>query len=143
VVKHEGIRLGSGGIQGLGDKIMTKPQLILDIGGVLAKNFSPLFWQELSKKSEVPYDKMFDFKNEIREDLWSGKISEEVFWTQLCDQFPSIEIEKAQLMLRSNINPLSAMEKVPKWSQFADIHLLSNHRLKRNVLNVRHLKKGM
>jgi putative hydrolase of the HAD superfamily len=109
--------------------LTAKPQLILDIGGVLATNFSPLFWQELSATSGIPYDKIVDYKKDIREKLWSGKITEEEFWTRLCVQFPSIEKAKAQVMLRSHIKPLPAMEEVPAWSRLADIHLVSNHRI--------------
>jgi putative hydrolase of the HAD superfamily len=106
----------------------VKPDLILDIAGVLATNFSPYFWQELSEKSDIEYERLIGFKREIREELWSGKISEEEFWRRLCSEFPSINEEDARLLLRSQINPLSALKELPKWSQFANIHLLSNHR---------------
>jgi HAD superfamily hydrolase (TIGR01509 family) len=107
-----------------------KPQLILDIGGVLVTNVSPLFWQELSVNSEISYDELITrYKRDIRENLWSGKISEEEFWTWLCDQIPSIESDKARAMLHSNLKPLPALEHLSRWSQFADIHLFSNHRL--------------
>ncbi|MFD3450102.1 hypothetical protein ACFDTO_36610 [Microbacteriaceae bacterium 4G12] len=74
----------------------TKPQLVLDIAGVLATNFSPLFWQELSTKSEIPYEEVIVFKKAIRKELWTGKITEEEFWNRLCEEFPSIQIEVAQ-----------------------------------------------
>jgi putative hydrolase of the HAD superfamily len=107
----------------------SKPQLILDIAGVLATNFSPLFWQNLSLKSGIPNDDLVQFKKNIREELWTGKITEEEFWTRLGEQFPSIDIDNARLMLHPNIQPLPAIEEVPIWSQFANIHLLSNHRI--------------
>ncbi|MEK3886273.1 hypothetical protein [Bacillus sp. FSL K6-3431] len=107
----------------------TKPELILDIAGVLATNLSPKFWLELSSESATPYDKLVKFKKNIREELWTGKITEREFWTRLCEQFPSIELEYAKLILFSNIKPLPAFEEVPIWSQYANIHLLSNHRI--------------
>jgi FMN phosphatase YigB (HAD superfamily) len=107
----------------------TKTELILDIAGVLATNLSPLFWHDLSLKSGIPNDDLVKYKKNIREELWTGKITEGEFWTQLCEQFPSIDIDNARLMLHSNIKPLPAIEEVPIWSQFANIHLLSNHRI--------------
>jgi FMN phosphatase YigB (HAD superfamily) len=107
----------------------TKSELILDIGGVLATNFSPSFWQDLSAKSGASYDNLDKFKKKIREELWNGWIAEEEFWNRLSEQFPSIDIEKAQLILHSYIKPLPAIKMVPVWSQYANIHLLSNHRI--------------
>ncbi|MEC0266347.1 HAD-IA family hydrolase [Paenibacillus anseongense] len=108
---------------------MADKELVLDIGGVLATNFSPLFWQELSEQSNTPYEVLFDFRREMREELWTGKIPEEGFWKQLHLKFPSIHMEKAKEILISNIRPLPAIEKVQSWSKNANIHLLSNHRI--------------
>lgn len=52
----------------------TRPNLVLDIAGVIATNFSPLFWENLSSKFEVPYEDLTKFRKEIREELWTGKI---------------------------------------------------------------------
>ncbi|MFC7393820.1 hypothetical protein [Scopulibacillus cellulosilyticus] len=106
----------------------AKPELILDIAGVLTANFSPVFWQQLSSNHNVPYETLITFKKDIREKLWTGKIKETEFWIRLGEQFPSIDIKDAQLMMRTCIKPLPAIKKVPFWSQFANIHLLSNHR---------------
>jgi putative hydrolase of the HAD superfamily len=106
-----------------------KNELILDVAGVLATNFSPLFWEELSEESETPYELLVQFQNEYRVKLWTGKVTEEVFWTQLCEHFPTIKREKAKAMLISNIKPLPAIKEVATWSKFAHIHLLSNHRI--------------
>ncbi|MCL6602306.1 MAG: HAD-IA family hydrolase [Paenibacillus sp.] len=108
---------------------MDSKELILDVAGVLSTNFSPHYWQDLSEQSNTPYEMLFHFKNEMREELWTGKISENEFWEQLCIKFRSINIDKAKQLLISNIRPLPAFEKVQHWSKYANIHLLSNHRI--------------
>jgi putative hydrolase of the HAD superfamily len=109
---------------------MAKPQLILDIGGVLVTNFSPIFWQELAARALVTYELLTaGFKQDLRQSLWSGEITEEAFWSGLCGRFPSIDREQARAMLQSNLKPLPALEQIPTWSRYADIHLLSNHRI--------------
>ncbi|WP_440960146.1 HAD family hydrolase [Paenibacillus nitricinens] len=108
---------------------MNRKELILDVAGVLSTNFSPYFWEDLSEKSNIPYEVLFHFRNEMREKLWTGKISEKGFWEQLYIKFPAINIDKAKQLLISNIRPLPAFEKVQHWSKYANIHLLSNHRI--------------
>lgn len=44
-------------------------------------------------------------------------------------KFPTINIDKAKEILISNIRPLPAIEKLQTWSKYANIHLLSNHRI--------------
>jgi putative hydrolase of the HAD superfamily len=63
--------------------MVTKPELILDIGGVLATNFSHLFWQELSLISCIPCKDLMEFKKNIRDELWTGKITEKDFWNRV------------------------------------------------------------
>lgn len=104
-------------------------ELILDIAGVLATNFSPYFWQELSDETNTPYEMLVQFKKEIRQDLWTGNVAEEEFWNQLCKKFPAIKRGKAKDILISNITPLQSIKEVPMWSKYANIHLLSNHRI--------------
>lgn len=41
---------------------MDNKEIILDVAGVLATNFSPHFWQELSEESNTPYEMLFHFK---------------------------------------------------------------------------------
>lgn len=108
---------------------MAKKELILDVAGVLVTNFSPLFWQELSEESNTPYEELFQFRKEMREELWTGKIPVEGFWIQLCRKFPAINRDKAKEILISNIRPLPGIEKVKTWSKYVNIHLLSNHRI--------------
>lgn len=107
----------------------TKPQLVLDIGGVLLTNLSPRLWQQLSVEANVPDHVIAaQFKQEVREALWSGKMTEEDFWSWLCVTFPSIDERKARELLHANLVPLPALSYLPAWSRVADIHLLSNHR---------------
>jgi len=107
----------------------SKPDLVLDIAGVLATNPSPYFWNDLSLKFEVLYEELIQFKKETRKELWTGEITEQDFWLKLNNSFPSVEINYAKSKLKSVIKPLPALEKIPLWSQYANIHLLSNHRI--------------
>ncbi|MFE4037119.1 HAD-IA family hydrolase [Priestia sp. YIM B13489] len=107
----------------------SKPDLVLDIAGVLATNLSPHFWNDLSLKFEVPYEKLIQFKKETRKELWTGEITEKDFWLKLNTSFPSVEINYAKSKLKSIIKPLPALKQIPLWSQYANIHLLSNHRI--------------
>ena len=68
-----------------------KPELVLDIAGVIATNFSPIFWEDLSSKNEVSYDELIKFSKEVREELWTGKIKDEEFWDMLIERFPTID----------------------------------------------------
>jgi putative hydrolase of the HAD superfamily len=107
--------------------MVKKPNLILDIRGVIATNFSPNFWQGLSSEFVVPYDSLNQFKKGIREELWTGRISEEKFWLRLKQVFPAIAIDKAKSILLIPSDNCNRLKK-SLWSEFADIHLLSNHR---------------
>lgn len=106
-----------------------KNELILDIAGVLATNFSPSFWSKLSDDTNIPFEILAQFKREIRENLWTGKIEEEEFWNQICNKYPVINIKKAKDLLISSITPLPAIKEIPIWSKYVNIHLLSNHRI--------------
>lgn len=51
------------------------------------------------------------------------------FWTQICEQFPTINRDRAKAILISHIKSLPAIKEIATWSKYANIHLLSNHRL--------------
>ncbi|MBB2481980.1 hypothetical protein H5P36_17545 [Bacillus sp. APMAM] len=108
---------------------LKKVDLILDIAGVIATNFSPIFWRDLSIKFGIIYDDLIEFKNEIRKDLWTGKIDDQEFWDRFLKKFPTIDIVYAKTKLLAVIKPLPALAEIPKWSKYANIHLLSNHRI--------------
>ncbi|MFT4413661.1 HAD family hydrolase [Fredinandcohnia humi] len=114
-----------------------RPVLVLDIAGVLATNFSPDFWNSLTSNYRLSFTELIEFKKEIREELWTGTISEEVFWCRLKKKFPLIEINDAKVTLLQSINPLLAVTEIPYWAEIADIHVISNHRLEwvAHVLN--------
>ena len=105
-----------------------KPNLVLDIAGVIATNFSPIFWKDISTKFGVSYDNLLKFRTNIREELWSGKINEQEFWDKLVGSFPTIDQRYATNKLLSLIKPLPAYEEIAMWSTYSNIHLLSNHR---------------
>ncbi|MBW7459760.1 hypothetical protein K0U00_37445, partial [Paenibacillus sepulcri] len=105
------------------------PQLILDAGGVLVTNLSPLLWQQLAAEAAVSHDQLVEsYKRCIREDLWNGKAGEASFWNWLQVQFPALREDRARELLIANLQPLPALQLIPYWSKFFDIHLLSNHR---------------
>lgn len=107
---------------------MTRPQLVLDIGGVLATNLSPLFWQLLATDAIVSEEALYsDYKQQISERLWTGGISEEQFWTWIKAHTPRLHTEQARSYIDKSLQPLPALEKIAEWSTVADIHLLSNH----------------
>lgn len=108
----------------------SKPQLILDVAGVLVTNLSATYWQEASLNSELHFDSLRTlFKNEVREALWTGKMSEEQFWEWLNKQCPMLETHSARDLLVGHLKLLPAIEHLDKWSRLSDIHLLSNHRM--------------
>ena len=106
-----------------------KLELVLDLAGVLVTNFSPNFWMNLSSSFNVSYNHLTTFKKEIREELWTGKIREDVFWTMLKREFPVIDINVAKSKLYSALRPLPAIERIPLWSQNVNVHIVSNHRI--------------
>ena len=108
---------------------MSRPQLILDTAGVLVTNLSPDYWNAIHSLTGIPYDQLKAlFKNELRNDFWSGKVPEAYFWEWLREKAPHIDSAAAQHMLGKYLKPILAMSRIAGWSQFADIHILSNHR---------------
>ncbi|NQX62616.1 HAD-IA family hydrolase [Paenibacillus qinlingensis] len=109
---------------------MPRPQLILDVAGVLVTNFSPQAWSGFSSGEDdgalvsLPHR----FK-EIKNDLWVGTMTEEGFWIWLNELFPNLASKVDRSWILQQLKPLTAMEHVEAWSQHADIHLLSNHRI--------------
>jgi FMN phosphatase YigB (HAD superfamily) len=51
------------------------------------------------------------------------------FWEWLSKQCPTMDLVEAKSLLFNSLTPLPAATMLPIWSQIADIHLLSNHRL--------------
>jgi FMN phosphatase YigB (HAD superfamily) len=106
-----------------------KPQLILDIGGVLVTDLTEGFWGWVAGTAGVPEDQVLMwFRQDVRLALWTGAITEGQFWTQLATRFPTIDPGAARTALRAHLQPLPAMTHLADWARLADIHLLSNHR---------------
>ncbi|MDQ6419167.1 HAD-IA family hydrolase [Paenibacillus sp. LHD-117] len=120
---ERGIRSSPGG-----SKSGARPQLVLDIGGVLATNLTPLFWELTAEAAGVDRGSLYGmYKREISEKLWSGVVTEAEFWEWLLRQAPGVGIREGQSFLAESLLPLPALNRLPEWSGYADIHILSNH----------------
>lgn len=104
-----------------------KPQLVLDMAGVLITNLSSSFWQELAGHAGTTFPIFIEQLSAIRIDLWTGKLKEEQFWIWLQSQYPKIDKTYAYELLERTTQLLPAIHYLERWSQHADIHLLSNH----------------
>ncbi|REK76595.1 HAD family hydrolase [Paenibacillus paeoniae] len=105
-----------------------RPQLVLDIGGVLATNLSPRFWNEIATHAETPLEQLYaNYKKEISRGLWIGRWSEAQFWEWISSRIPSINAEQGQAILMESLTPLPGLLAIDRWSKHADIHILSNH----------------
>ncbi|MBH5316547.1 HAD-IA family hydrolase [Paenibacillus sp. GSMTC-2017] len=106
----------------------NRPQIVFDIGGVLATNLSPIFWDRVSEHAKLSKDTLYqNYKENISKKLWRGHLSEAEFWGWLLLQSSEITLEKGQAFLAEALTPLPAIDKIPNWSKSADIHILSNH----------------
>ncbi|CAM3949671.1 HAD-IA family hydrolase [Cohnella lubricantis] len=105
----------------------SKPQLVLDIAGVLVNNISSDFWEELGRESGVTFQVIKERFDEIRRNLWTGILREDQFWIWLVDCFPGINKERSKENLIRSLELLQPAGYLEQWSQNADIHLLSNH----------------
>ncbi|WP_308636397.1 HAD family hydrolase [Paenibacillus silvisoli] len=104
-------------------------QLVLDAGGVLIGNLSPGFWQGMIDREDAGIAELrAAFKQQIREDLWTGRVGEEAFWQWVSGMFPEIEFAAAKSRLTERLHVLPAFHRVQEWSAAADVHILSNHR---------------
>ncbi|MWV43343.1 HAD-IA family hydrolase [Paenibacillus sp. HJL G12] len=107
--------------------MIAKPQLVLDLAGVLVSNFSKTFWLEVSGGSDISFQDMKEQFNEIRKDLWTGKMKEEHFWAWIRERVQRMSKEEAQESLIHSLEPLPGFIHLERWSRIADIHILSNH----------------
>ncbi|MGQ4668811.1 hypothetical protein ACUIJN_23810 [Metabacillus halosaccharovorans] len=85
--------------------MIKKIDLVLDIAGVIASNFSPIYWEDLSSKFEVTYEELIKFRKEVRDELWTGKITEQEFWERLIERFPTIDGSYAKKNYYLSLNP--------------------------------------
>ncbi|MDT0122448.1 HAD-IA family hydrolase [Paenibacillus sp. RRE4] len=107
--------------------MQTRPQLVLDIAGVLLSNMSLRCWKEMIQETNLSAEQLKKHFGGIKRDLWTGKMSEQEFWVSLGKAYPELSISRARDILFDSIVPLSAAQFLERWSKYADIHLLSNH----------------
>lgn len=107
---------------------MTRPQLVLDIGGVLATNLSPRFWSLLAENASISESVLYaEYKEQVSQSLWTGQTSEDGFWKWLEDRTPLLQTGQAQAFLKSSLEPLPGLKMIQQWQTIADLHILSNH----------------
>lgn len=105
----------------------AKPQLIFDVGGVLAENLDE-FWSGMAAASGIGRaDLRARYKAEIGAALWRGSVTEEEFWLWLGGACPAVKTPEARALLKKVLRPLPALGLLKGWSERADIHILSNH----------------
>ncbi|MDR6879259.1 HAD-IA family hydrolase [Bacillus sp. 3255] len=109
---------------------MDKPQLVLDLAGVIITNFSPRYWSDLAALAQTsPEEFRTRFRSEVREALWTGQVTEEEFWGWLVKSYPTVDARRVRESIRQDLTYLPAFGRLAQWSAIADIHLLSNHRI--------------
>jgi hypothetical protein len=86
----------------------SKPQLVLDLAGVLIANLSTSFWHEIDRYADIAFPVLMEQLNGIRKDLWSGKLKEEQFWIWMQKQYPNIEKMHAYELLEQTTELLPA-----------------------------------
>ncbi|MGG4345708.1 HAD-IA family hydrolase [Paenibacillus lautus] len=105
----------------------ARPQLVLDLAGVLISNFSSAVWLQLSEGSEISFHDIREQFDEVRKDLWTGKIKEDEFWEWMSLRMKQINKEQGRTLLMQSLEPLPGLNYLAEWSEIADIHILSNH----------------
>lgn len=105
----------------------AKPQLVLDLAGVLVSNFSSAFWHTLAEGSEISFQEIRVQFDEVRRDLWTGKMKEDEFWGWMSLRMKQINKEEARELITQSLQPLPGLNYLAQWSEIADIHVLSNH----------------
>ncbi|MCR2805099.1 HAD-IA family hydrolase [Paenibacillus soyae] len=106
----------------------ARPQLVFDIGGVLATNISPLFWNLVANEAKRPVEQIYrPYKEEISGKLWTGEVTEAAFWEWLVQHAEGLSMDQGKAFLEESLVPLPALREVERWSMAADIHILSNH----------------
>ncbi|MGK9251225.1 HAD family hydrolase [Paenibacillus humicus] len=107
---------------------VLRPQLVLDAGGVLVSNLTPSMWQELAEISGHAFGELRDrYKRDIAGRLWTGEHPEAEFYRWIAGFVPGWAEADAERLLRSHLQPLPALERLPELARLADVHLLSNH----------------
>lgn len=104
-----------------------RPQIVLDIAGVLLSNMSLTCWRDMIRETNLSAESLKVHFTGIKRQLWTGIMREEEFWQSLNEAYPELSISRAKEILYSSIVPLPTAQYLERWSELADIHLLSNH----------------
>ena len=107
--------------------MQNRPQLVFDIAGVLLSNISLRCWKEMIQESNLSAEQLKGHFGGVKRQLWTGAMKEEEFWDTLRESYPELPISRARDILFDSIVPLPAAQYLERWSESADIHLLSNH----------------
>jgi len=105
----------------------AKPQLVLDLAGVLVSNISPALWLKFAEGTNLSFQDIKEQFDEVRKELWTGRIREEEFWEWLSIRIRQINKHQARALLIQSLEPLPGLYRLATWSQIADIHIVSNH----------------
>ncbi|WJH32205.1 HAD-IA family hydrolase [Paenibacillus sp. CC-CFT747] len=89
----------------------------------------PAFWEGLASAAGMAYGDLRErYQAQVREALWTGKMSEDAFWAWVEQCCPSLSRAQGRRLLQEALVPLPALGLLPEWSRYADLHILSNHR---------------
>ncbi|SDE44213.1 putative hydrolase of the HAD superfamily [Paenibacillus sp. UNCCL117] len=105
----------------------AKPQLVLDLAGVLVSNISPALWLKFAEGTGISFQNIKEQFDGVRKELWTGSIREEEFWEWLSIRISQINMQQAREMLIQSLEPLPGLSRLVHWSHAADIHIVSNH----------------
>lgn len=106
--------------------------LILDAGGVIIDDLTTQFWDMLVARSDnntLTRTTIYThYKREISDKLWSGQLDEEDFSLFLKHYHIHLSQEEVSDIVAQCLIPLPAYKMLEKWSEQADIYIMSNHR---------------
>lgn len=106
----------------------NRPQLVLDLGGVLLTSLRRTFWLEMSQLCSMSADELYRrYAREIRDPLLRGWIADEHLFAWVAERCRLSAAESREHLLDCVI-PLQPYSLVPEWAEYADVSLLANHR---------------
>lgn len=104
--------------------------LLLDIGGVLARDIMQYDWiDNLAKQSHLdPYQLSGYYQLFLKEPLFTGQTNTHQFWQQLSKytKQPNLESQLEPGVIQ-DLQPLPAMQHLAAWQQQVKVGILSNH----------------
>lgn len=82
-----------------------RPQIVLDIAGVLLSNMSLTCWKDMSEETNLSAESLKVHFAGIKRKLWTGMMREEEFWQSLKEMYPELSISRAKDILYNSIVP--------------------------------------